>query len=307
MGPEYRNKLSSNPHEINYLDLFPTNSPLFNLQKFKTFGPYSEYAYTRSEDEQNANDIATSPYKTSYWTDLSDNYNNEKEWLWWWYNNPATQKIVKKDAAKILENPYRTDWVKNEDGEVSSDFMPMEGRMQRLIDRGLSVPILSEKLFDEPYYWAYYDGLDHKWPGYVNLNTDFVEQYKEDPKKIQETVLHELNHSIQTSLGNMYHEWDKHYYDRGHEIQSHLMNIRRFFGLHPSKRDYNENDSQQMIDYIINNYKTDPDVSEAIYEFVNRLLHTYENPAQEFAKWLNTYASNGENRQLPNNSNFAIV
>ena len=62
------------------------------------------------------------------------------------------------------------------------------------------------------------------------------------------------------------------------------MNIRRFFGLHPSKRDYNENDSQQMIDYIINNYKTDPDVSEAIYEFVNHLLHTYENPAQEFAK-----------------------
>ena len=58
MGPEYRNKLSSNPHEINYLDLFPTNSPLFNLQKFKTFGPYSEYVYTRSEDQRYSNDYA---------------------------------------------------------------------------------------------------------------------------------------------------------------------------------------------------------------------------------------------------------
>ena len=304
MGPEYRNKLSSNPHEINYLDLFPTNSPLFNLQKFKTFGPYSEYAYTRSEDQRNSNDYAHLGW--NHLSNLSDDYDNEKEWLWWWYNNPTTQEIVKKDASKTLEDTYLSDRV-YKNGKTLLEDIPKEGRMQYLIDRGLSVPILSDKSLDEPYYWAYHEGLNHRFPGYVNLNTDFVEQNKENPKHMQETVLHELNHSIQTSLGKMYNEWDKHYYDRGHEIQSHLMNIRRFFGLHPSKRDYNENDSQQMIDYIINNYKTDPDVSEAIYEFVKHILHTYENPAQEFAKWLNTYASNGENRQLPNNSNFAIV
>ena len=62
------------------------------------------------------------------------------------------------------------------------------------------------------------------------------------------------------------------------------MNIRRFFGLDPSKRDYNENDSQQMLDYIINNYNIDPDVSESDYEFIKHVLETYENPAQEFAK-----------------------
>lgn len=304
MGPEYRNKLSSNTHEINYLDLFPTNSPLFNLQKFKTFGPYSEYVYTRSEDQRNANDHSHIGW--DHFSNLSDDYDNEKEWLWWWYNNPTTQEIVKKDASKTLEDPYLFDWV-NKNGKPSLEVIPKEGRMQYLIDRGLSVPIFSEKALDEPYFWAYQDGLNHIYPGYIQLNTDFVEQNKENPKRLQRTALHELNHSIQTSLGDMYREWDKHYYDRGHEIQSYLMNIRRFFGLDPSKRDYNENDSQQMLDYIINNYNIDPDVSESDYEFIKHVLETYENPAQEFAKWLNTYASNGENRQLPNNSNFAIV
>ena len=101
---------------------------------------------------------------------------------------------------------------------------------------------------------------------------------------------------------------NKNYNTSPEEIHSGLINFRRGFGLHPSKRDYSREEAGQMYNSLIEEM-TKPNTNmpqDVMWLFMH--LNQQQDPYSELQELLNKWAKSDINNQglvFTNNTMFA--
>lgn len=136
--------------------------------------------------------------------------------------------------------------------------------------RAINTPITNSSKFYKPNVSGYYgisnrqmatDFLDN---GYIWINTSGNDE------QTLNTAVHEINHAIQDVLLPSYIDDSMPYDARKHEHHGAVMTLRRVLGLHPSKRDYTEDDAKEI--YEVSKEINEPDVQR----FFNYLKNKYK-------------------------------
>lgn len=232
---------------------------------------------------------------------LTNNLDSDvQKWLFNWYTDPATQKIVKEQN----NNPYHLQQFTYEDqsGNIKKKQLTPENQVPFYTMEALSVPIYKASV-NNGNKLGYYSMPSMPWmnKGYVVLNP-LIQEFGENQNEV---LMHELNHSIQSYLlpNMMNRQSNKNYDTSPEEIHSGLINFRRGFGLHPSKRDYSREEAGQMYDSLIEEM-TKPNAN--MPQDVMRLfmyLNQQQDPYSELQELLNKWAKTDVNDQRPTFTN----
>jgi hypothetical protein len=210
--------------------------------------------------------------------------NRYTNWLFDWYTDPTTQKILKENNIK----PSTWYWDDNTGKPVD---VPEDEDIIDAIVGTLNVPVIRGGFTD--LNGNIIEDLLGAARSYGSPNTDgaiFINGYG-SPK--DNTYIHEYTHSINNALGYKNNSSGS-YEEAESEDYARLNELRHFLDLHPSKRDYTVEDAKNIINYLKTLDK------EGKYHLSPYIL---DWSAEELQTMLNTWASNN----LDNKSNRLAI
>lgn len=224
-----------------------------------------------------------------------------KQFLLNWYNSPKTIEIIKEEAKKYNTNVFQDIPYTDENGNIKFYSLTPEETVLLRSKLASEVPEFKDVQMQDNTL-AYYKPTSSltKAPTLNDNIFNIVQDADGNTRYLGPSIqygnneseysgswvpLHEINHAFQHQLLPSYfndlnigHEHD----DLKSEKHSYLMALRASLGLNPEKRDYTEEDAQQMIKSLQN-----VDSGSA---GPNKLLEIINNDAKTLAHMLNTWA-----------------
>ena len=208
-----------------------------------------------------------------------------KQFLFDWYNHPATRAIVEQQG-KTPDKLYR--WEDLEDGYKKAVEVSREDPYTGAVDMALeATPAYADLQSENPNRLGVYD---------MHGNHVRVDNTVKGTREEVPLWIHEYNHAVQEGL-NIYRDAATvPYAERNQEIQSNLMSIRKQFGLNPGKRNYTADEAQKMIEemkkwgYDDNGNMIYDGAPSSINFFMQQFNDGLGITAPQLARYLNTMA-----------------